>query len=292
VPDHGSPTVRRRRLAAELRRLRERAGFTGDEVAERLGWSGSKISRIELHRIGIKRADLLSLLELYEVADTHRERLLALDRESRKPGRLEAVAATFPGEQAAFLYAEAEAQSVWAWDPQVVPGLLQTADYARAVMLCWHEMFDAPPGEADRRVEARLLRQEMLDRDPPLTLAVVIDESVLYRRLGSPAIMRDQLMHIAEASERHNVTVQVIPLAGDQLITTGAFTYMQFPQVHDVPLHDIAVVEHLTGSDYIEDEEDTYRYHKAFSTLTSRTLTSEESLQLVRNAIAKLDASH
>ncbi len=292
MPDHGSPTVRRRRLAAELRRLRERAGFTGDEVAERLGWSGSKISRIELHRIGIKQADLLLLLDLYDVADVHRESLVTLCQESSKTGRFEAVAATFPGEQAAFLYAEAEAQSVWAWDPQVVPGLLQTADYARAVMLCWHEMFDAPPGEADRRVEARLLRQEMLDRDPPLTLAVVIDESVLHRRLGSPAIMRDQLMHIAEASERHNVTVQVIPLAGDQLITTGAFIYMQFPQVHDVPLHDIAIVEHLTGSDYIEDEEDTYRYHKAFSTLISRALTSEESLQLVRNAVAKLDTSH
>ena len=132
MPDHGSPTVRRRRLAAELRRLRERAGFTGDEVAERLGWSGSKISRIELHRIGIKQADLLLLLDLYDVADAHRESLVALCRESSKTGRLEVVAATFPGEYAAFLYAEAEAESVWTWDPQIIPGLLQTADYTRA----------------------------------------------------------------------------------------------------------------------------------------------------------------
>ncbi len=132
MPEYGSPTVRRRRLAAELRRLRERAGFTGDEVADRLGWSGSKISRIELHRTGIKLADLVLLLDLYNVADVHREGLMALGRESGKTGRLEAVAATFPGEHAAFLYAEAEAQSVWTWDPQVFPGLLQTADYARA----------------------------------------------------------------------------------------------------------------------------------------------------------------
>ena len=288
MPGYGSPTVRRRRLAAELRRLRERAGFTGDEVADRLGWSGSKISRIELHRTGIKLADLVLLLDLYNVADVHREGLIALGRESGKTGRLEAVAATFPGEHAAFLYAEAEAQSVWTWDPQVFPGLLQTADYARAVMLCWHDMFRAPPGEVDRRVEARLLRQQVLDRDPPLALSAVIDESVLYRRLGGIAVMRSQLIHINETSERPNITVQVMPLAGDQLITTGAFTYMQFPQVHDVPLHDIVMAENLTGSDYVEEEEDTYQYHTAFSALKSMALTSQDSLQLIRAAIDTL----
>src|SRR6266498_3022495 len=128
LPDYGSPTVRRRRLAAELRRLRERAGLTGDEVADRLGWSASKISRIELHRIGIKQADLLRLLDLYRVADVHRGSLVALADEARRTGRLEAVAASLPGKYAAFLYAEAEAKSVWTWDPQIVPGLLQTAD--------------------------------------------------------------------------------------------------------------------------------------------------------------------
>src|SRR6266446_6809565 len=112
-----------------------RAGLTGDEVADRLGWSASKISRIELHRIGIKQADLLRLLDLYRVADVHRGSLVALADEARRTGRLEAVAASLPGEYAAFLYAEAEAKSVWTWDPQIVPGLLQTADYARAVML-------------------------------------------------------------------------------------------------------------------------------------------------------------
>jgi len=291
VPDYNSPTVRRRRLAAELRRLRERAGLTGDEVAETLGWSASKISRIELHRIGVKQVDLNRLVDLDGVADIHRESLVALARESRQTGHLEAVAATFPGEHAAFLYAEAEAQSVWAWDPQVVPGLLQTADYARAVMLCWHEMFCAPPGEIDRRVEARLLRQQVLDRDPPLVLAVVIDESVLYRRLGSSTVMRDQLRHIAESAGRPNVTVQVMPLARDQLVTTGAFTYMQFPQVHDVPLHGIVMAEHLTGSDYIEAEEDTYQYQTAFNALRNMALNSAESLRLIGSAIEKFDVS-
>ena len=290
MPAHGSPTVRRRRLAAELRRLRERAGFTADEVADRLGWSASKISRIELHRTGIKQADLQLLLDLYDVADAHRESLITLGRESSRTNRLEAVAATFPGEHAAFLYAEAEARSVWTWDPQVFPGLLQSSGYARAVMLSWHDMFRAPLGEVDRRVEARLLRQQVLDREPPLELFAVVDESVLYRRLGGVQVMRNQLQHIVATFGRPNIKVQVVPFAGSQLITTGAFTYMQFPQAHDVPLHDIVTVEHLTGSDYVEAAEDTYQYLTAFTALMNKALSPQDSLQLVKDAIDTLDS--
>jgi transcriptional regulator with XRE-family HTH domain len=282
VPDHGSPTVRRRRLAAELRRLRERAGFTGDEVAERLGWSGSKISRIELHRIGIKQADLLRLLDLYDVAEVHRESLAALGRESSKTGRLEVVAAAFPGEHAAFLYAEAEAQSEWTWDPQVVPGLLQTPDYARAVMLGLDDVFPVPPGEIDRLIEARLIRQQVLVRNPPFNLAAIIDESVLYRRMGDNSVMHEQLGRLTEAAELPNVTVQVLPLAGGQSITTGAFIYMKFAQVHDVPLHDIVIVENLAGSDYVEEDDDTFSYHRAFKTLSQRSLTAADSASAIR----------
>ena len=281
MPDYGSPTVRRRRLAAELRRLRERAGLTGDEVADRLGWSASKISRIELHRIGIKQADLLRLLDLYRVADVHRGSLVALADEARRTGRLEAVAASLPGEYAAFLYAEAEAKSVWTWDPQIVPGLLQTADYARAVMLRWADVFPVPPGDIDRRIEGRLLRQQVLHRDPPFVLSAVIDESVLYRRLGDNAIMHRQLDRLAETAELPNVTVQILPLTGDQSIATSAFIYMQFAQAHDIPLHDIAVVEHLSGNDYVEDDGDTYQFYRLFKSLASKALSAKDSLSLV-----------
>jgi transcriptional regulator with XRE-family HTH domain len=284
VPDYGSPTVRRRRLAAELRRLRERAGFTGDEVADRLGWSASKISRIELHRTGIKQADLLRLLDLYGVADVHREGLVALARESSKAGRLEAVASSLPGEYAAFLYAEAEAKSVWTWDPQIIPGLLQTADYARAVMLRWDDVFPVPPGDIDRRVEARLLRQQVLHRQPPFVLSVVIDESVLYRRLGDNSIMREQLNRLIEIAELPNVTVQVLPLDGIQSITTSAFIYMRFSEVHDVSLHDIAIIEHLSGSDYVEDEEDTHKYFRLFRSLATKAVPERVSISLIRKA--------
>ena len=184
MPEYGSPAVRRRRLAAELRRLRERAGFRGEQVAEQLGWSASKVSRIELHRTGIKQRDLRQLLDLYGVQDEkHRESLIALAEESSKANRLDLATASLPEEYAASVIAEAEAQSVWTWDPLIVPGLLQTADYARSVMSGWREMFPVPPGEIERRVEARLLRQRVLAREPVFTLATVIDES---ERKGTP----------------------------------------------------------------------------------------------------------
>ena len=125
---YGSPNVRRRRLAAELRRLRERAGFIGEEVARRLEWSTSKISRLERGQSGVKRTDLRRLLELYRVDPRRREELLALAEESQPSSRLKAISARLPGVHAEFLNVEAEAESVWNWEPQIVPGLLQTED--------------------------------------------------------------------------------------------------------------------------------------------------------------------
>src|ERR1700683_348825 len=155
VTGYGSPNVRRRRRAAELRRLRERAGFIGEEVARRLEWSTSKISRLERGQSGVKRTDLRRLLELYRVDPRRREELLALAEESQPSSRLSAVSAGLPEEHAQFLSVEAEAASVWNWEPQVVPGLLQIEEYARAIMLAWRSMFRLQPGEIDSRIEAR-----------------------------------------------------------------------------------------------------------------------------------------
>lgn len=283
VPERGSPTVRGRRLAAELRRLRERTGLTGEEVAQRLGWSGSKVSRIELHRIGVKQSDLRDLLALYGVDEAHREELLALGDESKQRNWLEVVTSSFPAENAAYFHAEAEAQSIWNWEPQVVPGLLQTPEYARAVIQIWLRMFPGPQREADRRVEARLVRQQLLTRDPPLDLSVVIDESVLHRRFGDPAVMHQQLMRLAEASELPNVEVRVHRLDGaDSPLPTGAFSYMQFLHVHDVPMNDIVSIEHLEGSYYMEEDEQTFRYRVAFQYLVSKSLDPGQSRDLIR----------
>lgn len=282
MPDRGSPSVRGRRLAAELRRLRESAGMTGEQVAQRLGWSGSKLSRIERHQIGVKQADLRGLLDLYRIDEAHCEELLALGAESKQKSWLEVITASFPPENAAYFHAEAEAQSIWNWEPQVIPGLLQTPEYARAVMQLWLAMFPGPQKEADRRVEARLVRQQVLTRDPPLDLSVVIDESVLRRRFGDTMVMHQQLGRLIEASELPNVQLRVYPLAGaHSSLTTGAFSYMQFLHVHDVPLNDIVSVEHLEGSYYLEEEEDTFRYKAAFEYLAGKALDQEQSRALI-----------
>ena len=284
MPEQGT-SVGARRLAAELRRLREHAGLTGEEVSQHLGWSGSKLSRIELHRIGVKQSDLRKLLALYDVDNSYRDELLALARESGKQGRLVRATAGFP-QVAGYVSAEAEAESVWNWEPQVVPGLLQTPDYARAALEPWQMMFPGPPSEIERRVEARLLRQQVLTRDPPLELSVVIDESVLRRRFGSRAVMCEQLERLVEASELPNVQVRIFRLDGDDApLSAGAFSYMQFPHVHDVPFHDIVSVEHLQGSYYLEDEDQTFRYRVAFEYLVRRALDPAESRSLISATI-------
>ena len=282
---YGSPNVRRRRLAAELRRLRERAGFIGEEVARLLGWSTSKISRLERAQTAVKRTDLRRLLELYRVDPRRREELLALAEESQPSGRLKAISARLPGVHAEFLNVEAEAESVWNWEPQIVPGLMQTEDYARAVMLGWHSMFTEPPSEIERRVEARRLRQQALQRDPPLQLSVVIDESVLHRKLEEASIMRTQLQHIVEASRLPNISVRILPLKSDHPVAVGAFTYVKFPQLHDVPLNDIVTFEHLTGTNQFEDQDETYKYSVVFRALEESSLDIEHSREeLVRVA--------
>jgi transcriptional regulator with XRE-family HTH domain len=288
MPDHGSQTVRRRRLAAELRRLRERAGLTGDEAAATLGWSGSKISRIELNRIGVKRDDLDKLLDLYKVESPHREELQALASESTKIGRLRAVVAGLPTDYAEYVSAEDEARSIWNWEPLIVPGLLQAEDYTRAVMAGYQSMFRLPPGDAERRIALRRMRQQLLTREPPLQLSFVMDESVLRRRFGDNACMRKQLLRVTEVSEMPNVDVRILRLGGEHPLATGAFSYMQFPQVHDVPLRDIVSVEHLTGSYYLEDEEQTFRYRVTFEGLLEKSLDSSESRDLIMRTADEL----
>jgi transcriptional regulator with XRE-family HTH domain len=282
VPEHGSPSIRRRRLAAELRRLRERAGFLGEEAAARLGWSGSKLSRIETSKIGIKQEDLELLLDLYNVSEEHRAEVLALARESAQAILAEeATIASFPAGYAAFVNAEAEAIRRWDWEPQVVPGLLQTKGYAREVMRGWYEMFNLPPTELELRVDARIARQQILNRDKPPELSVVIDESVIRRRFGGSSVMIQQLERLVEFSDLPNVGIQILPLDGDHPIGTGAFTYMQFAQVHDVKFPDIVYVERLNGDYSIEDIGETNKYRVTFERLREKALHYSPSRDLI-----------
>jgi transcriptional regulator with XRE-family HTH domain len=283
--DRASQTIRRRRLAAELRRLRERADLTGDQAAELLGWSGSKISRIETHRIGVKPADLRKLFDLYRVDPAHREQIQALLREAAASSWLESVTAGFPADYATYLYAEAEADAVWIWDPLIVPGLIQTDAYARAVLAGYGEMFKLPPGDAERRIDIRRLRQnQLLDRHPLLRLSVVIDESTLYRKFGDNVVMREQLLRLEELTALPNLTLQVLPLAGTHPIGTGAFSYLHFDPVQDVPLGDMVEVEHLTGAYYLEDDEQVFRYRVTFESLTAMAAGKDQSRAMIEAA--------
>jgi hypothetical protein len=143
-------------------------------------------------------------------------------------------------------------------------------------------MFKLPPGDAERRIEIRQLRQnQLLTRDPPLTLSVIIDESVLRRRFGDNKVMRDQLLRLEEASWQPNVDLRVLPLDGAHPIGTGAFSYLHFDTVHDVPLGNMVEVEHLTGSYYLDDEDRTYRYQETFDSLSAASSDPDRSRLMI-----------
>jgi transcriptional regulator with XRE-family HTH domain len=288
MSEPGGQSVRRRRLAAELRRLRERTGLTGDQVADRLGWSGSKVSRIELNRIGVKLADLRRLLDLYGVSPAHREDLEALASEPVGTGLLDVQPSSLTAELSTLIDEETEARSVWTWEPQLVPGLLQTESYARAVIAGWTAIMPTPREEVERRVEARLARQRLLARDPPLELRTVIDESVLHRQIGSRAVMREQLEHLVTVSRRPSIRLQILAFGGDHPIGTGSFNYMQFNQRHDIPLNDIVNVEQLARNYQVAQESETLQYQVAFRGLSGLALSPEESRTLIQQAIREV----
>jgi transcriptional regulator with XRE-family HTH domain len=278
VPALPSPTVRRRRLAAELRRLRESTMQTGDDVAAKLKWSPSKISRLETAKTGAKISDVRKLLDLYGVTGPHRDELITLAREAERKGWWEAYSDALPADYAAFIGLEAEAVSAMNWESQVIPGLLQTADYARETIRSVQPIEIIPPSLVEARVAARLRRQEVLTRTSPLKLSVVMDESALLRNLGGKQVMIDQLHRIVEVAQLPNVTVQVLTLEGVHPVNSPPFILLRFGKVHDVTLHDVVYVEQLaTGSCY-EEPRDTYRYAIAYKELLGAALPPEESL--------------
>jgi transcriptional regulator with XRE-family HTH domain len=288
VSDYGSPTVRRRRLAAELRRLRERAHLTGDQVAERLGWSPSKISRYELARTGLNPSEVEKLLDLYGVDELQRDELLALAREARLKGWWETYADALPENNLAFIGLEAQASSVREWHVEVVPGLLQTQNYAREVVRGFQRVETIPPGRVERRLQARLERQQVLIREPPLELHVVLDESVLLRCMGNNSIMDAQLRRLVEVSRLPNVTLQILPLDQPHSLSLDSFVLLTFGDERGATLHDVASAEHLTGELHLEGEADTYQYRLAFDFLAQQSLNPAESRELIAKTVGRV----
>jgi len=282
MPEPSSPTVRRRRLAAELRRLRERADLTGEQVAEHMHWSASKVSRIENAHTPPRASEIKKLLALFGVDGQRATELLALAQEASRKGWWEAYTDALPDAHTGYIGLEAEATSSLQWSPEFVIGLMMTEDYTRQVIRDnTRTISPIPPGEIERRVEARMIRQQILKRDPPFELKTVLDESVLRRRIGDDAIMRAQLDQLLELSEYDNIDLRILPLDAPHSIITGAFNLLQFDQVHDVGYHDIVYVEHLTGSLYFEAERDTFHYHLGFQRLSDFALRPQDSRRII-----------
>src|SRR6266705_5424102 len=202
MPTSGSPTVRRRRLAAELRRLRTSTGVTAEDVGKVLGWSKAKVSRYELAQGGLKPADVARLLDFYKLQGSHRDQLMTLAEEATDKGWWEAYSDVLTEGHQEYIGLEAGAASILQWQINVVPGLLQTEQYAREVLSGYQEVATISPRAIERRLETRLIRQQLLTRDEPLEYRVLLDESVLHRQRGDRSVMHAQLQRLADVSEQ------------------------------------------------------------------------------------------
>jgi transcriptional regulator with XRE-family HTH domain len=290
VPTATSPTVRRRRLAAELRRLRARSGRTANDVAGVLGWSKAKVSRYELAQSGLKPRDVQSLLDVYDVHGEHRQQLLALAEEATQKGWWEAYSDVLTEEHLAFIGLEAEATSVLQWQVGVMPGLLQTEQYARHVFLGYREVAPVPPTVIERRVETRLIRQQRLTAAPPLDFAVVLDESILLRQWGDRATMQEQLERLAEVSDLPNVTLRILPLRRPHRLAADSFVILGFGSEHETTLHDVVNTEILSSELSVEGEKDTYEFRLAFEYLAEEALPTAESRELIMQTARQMSA--
>jgi Domain of unknown function (DUF5753)/Helix-turn-helix domain len=260
----GGPTVLRILLGSQLRRLREARGVSREAAGWEIRASESKISRMELGRVGFKERDVADLLTLYGVKDEHeRSALLALAREANNPGWWHRYGDVLPNWFQSYLGLEAAAALIRTYEVQFVPGLLQTREYARAVILLGHG--NAPPGEIERRVNLRMTRQQLMTRPEPPQVWAVVDEAVLRRPIGGLDIMRAQINALIDATKLPNVRLQVIPFeAGGHAAAGGAFTILRFP---DQELPDVVYVEQLTSALYLDKREDLDHYAAAMERL-------------------------
>jgi hypothetical protein len=262
----GGPTVLRIVLGTHLRRLREAADITVAVAGHEIRASHAKISRLELGRVGAKERDVADLLTLYGVTDEReRDEFLALARRASTPGWWQKYGDVVPSWFETLLGLEEAAAVIRTYQVQFIPGLLQTADYARAVAELSHA--EDPEDQLQRRVDLRLRRQELLTRADPPKLWAVIDESVLRRPLGGPGVMRDQISHLLKVAEMPNIAVRVAPFASGGLAAAGGpITMMRFDEP-DLP--DIIYLEQLTSALYLDKREEVENYTTVLDRLSA-----------------------
>ena len=279
-----SPTVRRRRLGIELRRLRDAAHLTLEQAAERLEFSTAKLSRIENAQVSVTALDVRGMLEIYGADPKLRDVLIQMAREARQKGWWQ----THYGDLsiAALVGLESAAASIHEYAGLLVPGLLQVSDYASAVLRAIRLDLKPQPEEIERRVELRMARQSILTVDDPPAVWMVLDEAALRRPVGGRKVMRQQLQHLAEMGSVRNVTLQVLPYtAGEHPGLDGGFSIVGFPERADP---DVVYIETTTSDLYLEEAEAIDRYTLLFDHIRAVALSPTESTEFFASVAREL----
>jgi hypothetical protein len=286
MPALSSPTVKRRRLAAELRHHREAAGLTIDDVAERLEWSSAKISRIENARVGVLPRDVKFLLSTYGLTDRAEawDVMLTLARESRQKGWWHQYGEAVPDWFEVFVGLEADAATIQGYNAEFVDGLLQTPEYARAIHRA--QLVTATQEEIEQRVKVRMARQELLTADGAPQVWLVLNEAVIRRLVGGRATMHEQLTRLLEIGSLPNVTLQVVPFsAGAHPAMEGSFNILGFPEPADP---NIIYFEYHTGALYLEKPQEVQRYSLMFDHLRASAQPVDASRALITRVADEL----
>ncbi|WP_261565166.1 helix-turn-helix domain-containing protein [Frankia gtarii] len=281
------PIVRRIVLGTQLRRLREAKGISRVDAGYSIRASESKISRLELGRVSFKERDVADLLTLYGVMDERdRSPLLELTRQANEPGWWQGFTDVVPGWFQPYLGLEEAAVLIRTYELQFIPGLLQTKEYARAVVAGARQVDGADAVE--RRVQARISRQAILDRPDPPRVWAIIDEAALWRSVAGPAVMQGQLEHLIALNANPNITIQVIPFnVGPHPAEGGAFSILRFGEPD---IADVVYLEHLTGAVYLDRPDDVTRYTLAMDNLALKSTAPDDTAKVI-GKIASLYAA-
>ncbi|WP_405111622.1 helix-turn-helix domain-containing protein [Micromonospora sp. NBC_01405] len=276
------PTVRLRRLAGELRSLRQASGLTREDAAEQTNINSATLYRIETAKARPQRRTLLTLLDKYGISDpARRAALVELSKQATQLGWLQAYESELPEEYTTYISFESEARSVRNYESLFVPGLLQTQGYTHAVVTA--SLPYASDDEIQQRIETRTQRQASITKDDPLKLWAIVDEAVLHREVGGAEVMVDQLRHLLDLTERPHITLQVLPYkVGAHPGMHGAFAVMDFPDAADPEL---VYIENMAGALYLEKEADIRRYAEMFDQLRAAALNVADSRRLLGRLI-------
>ncbi|MGY1972768.1 helix-turn-helix domain-containing protein [Nocardia gipuzkoensis] len=275
------PTVLRIALGGRLRQLREGCGISREAAGDAIRGSHAKISRLELGRTGFKERDLRDLLSLYGVVDpAERETYFELARRANDPGWWQHYSDLLPAWFETYLGLEQAATTIRTYEAQFVPGLLQTADYARAVIQLGNS------DETERRVAIRMRRQEILDRVAAPTLWAVIDENALRRPVGGMEVLREQIEHLLVMADCPSIRIQVLPYsAGGHSAAGGPFSILRFPEPE---LADIVYTEQLTSSLYFDKQRDVELYMSVMNRLSVEALSPVDSVRFLRDLLTEM----